>query len=143
MARCHLKTLKWSKNRIKNRDIFRQTVSLTFKNNDSYSTIVGGLLTILIFIFLLIYGVILLVSMFKKSQVSWNRNTYWRDINGEVVSHNITADDPQIVFNWETYHNFEIEEDVSAANFIHQTFEHKTVDLENDIQKDVNITDFE
>ena len=152
MARCHLKTLKWSKNRIKNRDIFRQTVSLTFKNKDSYTTILGGNLswiipigffTIVIFIFILVYGIILIVSMFKKSQVSWNKNTYWRDINEELIVHNITEDDPQIVFSWESHSRFDHYENISVDNYLYETYEHYKVNIGSGIQNKTNILNYE
>ena len=59
--------------------------------------------------------------MFNKSQVSWNKNTYWRDLSKELVSHTLTVDDPTVLFHWESMFNF-LNTQYPVEKYLHYEF---------------------
>ena len=118
-----MKTMKWSLNRIKNRDIFKQTVSLTFNKKDSYTTVLGGFSTIFLFGFIFIYGSILIIDMFNKSQVSWNKNTYWKELSKDTESVKMTDEDPQIYLQWKGVEKIK-DLDKDPNDYLYSTFKH-------------------
>lgn len=79
MAGFGLRTLKWGYSRLRSRDIFKQTVSLTFRGKSSYSTVIGGIVTTVIVILIAIFGVTLTKKMFDRSDVEWLNTQRYRD----------------------------------------------------------------
>ena len=80
--------------------------------------------------------------MFNKSQVSWNKNTYWRDLTEESVSHTITKDDPQLLFNWESMTNMR-NIGLEVEKYLHFKLQNITYDASTQIHSNNSITDHE
>ncbi|CAI2387131.1 unnamed protein product [Moneuplotes crassus] len=108
MPNCYLKTLKWSYNRIRNRDIFRQSVSLTYRGKDNFSNFLGGLATLIMFVILLGYTVVLLRNMFKRTDVSWNQNSIQTDLRYDDSGLLWDEEDPEFKIYWSAYNNINL-----------------------------------
>ncbi|CAI2361144.1 unnamed protein product [Moneuplotes crassus] len=116
MPNCYLKTLKWSYKRIKDRDIFRQSISLTYNGKDNISNIVGGLVTLLMLLVLLGYSIILLRTMLQRTDVSWNLNSVRENLAQDNKILEWTKDDPKFKIFWSAYKTSLIpQEDLSKA----------------------------
>lgn len=79
MAGFGLRTMKWSYNRLKSRDVFKQTISLTYKGKESYSMVLGGICSTLMIIGLTIFGITLAIRMYNRTDVEWNQNISYVD----------------------------------------------------------------
>lgn len=88
-----MRSLKWSYDRIKQRDFFRQSVSLTYKGEESYALFLNGWISSVIMISLLVYGIILAIKMFKYSEVDWNQNTEVVDLLTDSRSYKVKESD--------------------------------------------------
>lgn len=108
MAGFGIRVMKWSYNRIKSRDIFKQTVSLTFRGRESYTTLISGVVTIIITILLTILGIFLAKRMFERSDVEWNTNVRFVDRYNDSSKYTIKPSDGIIiVINVFSYLKFE------------------------------------
>ncbi|CAI2361198.1 unnamed protein product [Moneuplotes crassus] len=126
MPNCYLKTLKWSYNRIRNRDIFRQSVSLTYRGKDNFSNFAGGLATLIMLLILLGYTVVLLRTMFKRTDVSWNQNSIQTDLRYDDTALVWDKEDPEFKIYWDAYKDVGLYEEVDTpeklikTNYYHQ-----------------------
>ena len=59
--------------------MFKESISLTYKGEESYSSIIGGISTIIIFLILSTISVFLFIRMFKRNDISWNQNVVFDD----------------------------------------------------------------
>ena len=101
MVNLVLNTLRWSYSRLKKRDMFKQSISLTHNGEERVSSIIGTLSTILILIIAAVYGVYFTSKMLTRSEVAWNKNTKrvdWSQTNETLV---LTEDDPKIQYIWD------------------------------------------
>ena len=113
-----MRVLRWSYNRIKNRDIFHQTVSLTFQGKETKSNFWGGLFTIIFMVILSVFGILLLIRMFKKTEVSWNKNTHFDTLETNFEQYNVSEFD-QI----EVVVRIDIEKDIGDVPDIDKTID--------------------
>jgi len=79
----HSSTSKWFYDRIRNRNIFKQSVSLTYDDKSYLSNTLGGISTICIMIFIIIYGILMSIRLFNRTDVQWNQNTI--NFDGESI----------------------------------------------------------
>ena len=61
-----IKILSWINNRVKNTDRFATPIYLNYKGNSTYKTTIGGILSIIISIILIIYSIILFIKIVNK-----------------------------------------------------------------------------
>ncbi|CAI2359313.1 unnamed protein product [Moneuplotes crassus] len=123
MPNCYLKTLKWSYKRIKNRDIFRQSISLTYRGKDNVSNIIGGGATMLMLLILLGYSIVLLRTMFKRTDVSWNLNSVRENLALDNPKLEWAKEDPKFKIYWSAYHTtFIPKEDLDKALLVDYSY---------------------
>ena len=75
MKNSHSRPTKWLTSQLLNKNIFKHSVTLTHKGDKNVINYIGGLLTIVILILLLLYGLVLGKRMIDKSDIQWNQNT--------------------------------------------------------------------
>lgn len=97
MTFLHFKPLKWAYQRIKNRDIFDQSVSLTFRGKASRTSFLGGVATIVMILLLGVLGFVLFKRMFGMTDISWNRNTQILNINESEERFTVSNEDEIVV----------------------------------------------
>ncbi|CAI2363186.1 unnamed protein product [Moneuplotes crassus] len=100
MARIHCKTLKWTYARLKNRDMFKQTLSLTYRGKDNFTSLVGSIGTVFIMVIVVVYSILLFRTMFNRTDVSWNHNTIRNDYDLNQEGLVWGEDDPQFKIFW-------------------------------------------
>ncbi|CAI2385634.1 unnamed protein product [Moneuplotes crassus] len=128
MPNCYLKTLKWSYSRIKERDIFKQSISLTYRGKDNFSSIIGAISTVFVLIVLFCYSIILLKSMFSRSDVSWNQNTIQVDLREDNSSLVWKEEDPKFKIFWNAPGHYVLDEDIEQGQVITGTFVNRQYD---------------
>ena len=110
MAAFTLRTSKWVYNRIRGWNIFKQNVTLTYKDKSLCTNMIGGIVTLAVQLLLLAYGGFLILKMVKRTDVEWNQNIIKFDNqkNGRevIVDEN---DDIEIKISW-IYTNTSISE---------------------------------
>ncbi|CAI2382175.1 unnamed protein product [Moneuplotes crassus] len=73
-------TFNWVKDKIKAKDIFNHKICLTHNGSDRYSSFVGGCTFIVVVAFLMVYGGLLFVSMFRRREITANVNVFKGDL---------------------------------------------------------------
>ena len=81
-----------------------------------------------------------MISMFRKTEVSWNTNTYWRDLSKESAQINLTDNSPQLLFNWQAVYNIE-KLNKNPEKYLRTDFYYKNVDFESNILNNTNLED--
>ena len=78
----------WIRKTIKSRDIFSKQISLTYQGEDSYSTLIGGVISIAISCVLISYGVIRFMTMINRGNSSTSFNKVVSDLttSGSVLN---------------------------------------------------------
>ena len=97
MAFSGIRFMKWTYDRIKKRDLFKKSVSLTFKGEDSFVSCIGGFVSIIIFVIIIGVGALLGLRMIRRQEISWNYNTVIRELRSETVPVNLTSQDEIIL----------------------------------------------
>ena len=70
----------WTMNLIKSFDRFGQPISLKFRNNNTYRSTIGGLMTIMVYTVLLVYLSLNLKAVFLKEEYTVQSSTERFDI---------------------------------------------------------------
>ena len=70
-----MRILKWIKETIKNRDIFEKSISLTYKGNHSFKTLFGGIVSTIILILMILYGIMLFIQMVNRDNTNKSKNS--------------------------------------------------------------------
>ena len=83
-----------------------------------------------------------MISMFKKNQVSWNKNTYWRDLTKETAQINLTENAPQLLFNWDAFGILEFQ-DIDHEKYLSTEFSHLKTNSRNSTADKTSLEDFE
>ena len=73
------KTVRIISNSLKNADLFKQQIALTYKGHTSFSTLLGGIVSMCILTSISIYTIILFISMI-------NRHNSNNSLSTEVVN---------------------------------------------------------
>ncbi|CAI2361122.1 unnamed protein product [Moneuplotes crassus] len=124
----HCKTLKYTYSRLRNRDIFRQSISMTYRGKDTFSNIVGCASTFLIVTVLLGYSIILFRTMLMRTDVSWNLNSIQVDVTKESSPLIWTEEDPQFKFLWEVFQiPPNLDPNTDPFHYISTKYEHERV----------------
>ena len=84
---------KWFYSRVRSRNIFKQSVSLTYKDKAHYLNFFGGISTILIVIFIIIYGTIMMIRLRARTDVQWNQNHIEVDTKTDNQTYTVTEGD--------------------------------------------------
>ena len=87
------KIFRWSSERIRNRDIFRKTISLTFRRKESFLSVWGGWVSILIILLIAFIGVFLGIKMLQRTEVQWNQNVYYKNLWNDTTLVPLTDSD--------------------------------------------------
>ena len=83
-----------------------------------------------------------MISMFSKTQVSWNKNTYWRDLTKESAQINLTDNAPQLYFDWQAVYNFENQQK-NPKKYLRTNFYHHNADFDNFILNQTTLEDID
>ena len=92
--------------------------------------------------FIFIYGLILLIEMMNKSQVSWNKNTYWRELYKDTESETFDSGDPQLYLYWKGMDRL-ASNNFSANDHVITRFEHVQLDNKYNEKSVSSLTNFE
>ena len=77
----------WTKKQIKSQDHYSKTVSFSFNGNDSFSTILGGITTVIIKAGVLLVAIFLTMSIFQRGQTTTSVNKVIKDITNDDEKH--------------------------------------------------------
>ncbi|CAI2363146.1 unnamed protein product [Moneuplotes crassus] len=69
----------WSKRQVNSIDMFSKPISLTFQGKHNFASFFGGVVTMGLMAFLLIYGIFLSIQMFTRSATNKSKNSIKRD----------------------------------------------------------------
>ncbi|CAI2373924.1 unnamed protein product [Moneuplotes crassus] len=130
MPNCYLKTLKWSYKRVKNRDIFKQSISLNYRGNDTFSNFIGGIATLIIFVILAGYSIIFFRIMINRSDVSWNLNSVRTNLATEHEPLVWAEDDPKLKIYWTAYQHHLLDNVGDPENALKFSFSHEYINTE-------------
>ena len=72
---------------IKSQDNYSQTVTFSFNGQDSFTTFLGGITTILIKMAVLIIAILLTIAIFEKGNTSTSINKIIKDITNDNEKH--------------------------------------------------------
>ncbi|CAI2361106.1 unnamed protein product [Moneuplotes crassus] len=90
----------WTLEKIKNLDMFKQSVNLTFRGKTHFSNTLGALSTLVACLTLLGYGIVLFRIMFKRTNVSWNHNSVYTNLAEDHSGTIWGEDDPEFKVFW-------------------------------------------
>ena len=83
----------WSKEKIKNLDLFSRSISLTYKGKDTFQTLYGGVISLGIILLCLFYLTRLTIIMFSRADTSNSKNSIQKDILSNEDVYEISKDD--------------------------------------------------
>jgi hypothetical protein len=83
------KLRKWVKDKIKGMDSFPQSVQISFNGDTQFTTILGGLVSIIIKIVTFLYFILLISNIFKRGNSSKSFNKIVKDITYDSTKHYI------------------------------------------------------
>ena len=84
---------QWFYKVVRNRNIFKQSISLTYKDKAHYINFFGGISTILMVFFIFVYGILMIIRLFNRTDVQWNRNFIEFDSKTIGTNYTLTEDD--------------------------------------------------
>ena len=84
---------KWFYSRVRNRNIFKQSVSLTYKDRNHCLNFLGGISTILIISFIVVYGTLMTIRLGARTDVQWNQNHIEVDTKSNNQTYTLTEED--------------------------------------------------
>ena len=67
-------------------DMYGKTLTLTFDGEDTHYTIIGATITLMIVMFMLIYGIFQLETMFKKERTTINLKSTYTDLTRDYAN---------------------------------------------------------
>ena len=77
----------WTKKQIKSQDQYSKTISFSFNGEDTFSTIFGGITTIIIKVVVLVIAIFLTMSIFQKGNTTTSINKVIKDITNDDEKH--------------------------------------------------------
>ncbi|CAI2363312.1 unnamed protein product [Moneuplotes crassus] len=80
--------------------MFKQSVNLTFRGKTHFSNTLGALCTLLAYLALLGYGIVLFRIMFKRTNVSWNHNSVYTNLAEDHSGLIWDEEDPEFKIFW-------------------------------------------
>ncbi|CAI2386876.1 unnamed protein product [Moneuplotes crassus] len=83
---------------VRKADLFPQKVSLTFKGQESFKTLYGGIVSLVIMIIMVSYSVRIFTIMFQKQQTQKTLNRVINDIQNNRIDYNISNDNFAFTF---------------------------------------------
>lgn len=88
-----MRVFNFVKERIKERDMFDQKVGLTYKGDQSVTTLFGGLVSTIILVFMTIYGVMIFLEMINRENTSKSINSIVRNSASNPETFDIESED--------------------------------------------------
>ena len=81
-------TFKWLKSSVKSRDMFSKQISFTYEGEEGYSTLIGGIISIIIMGLLIGFGIIKFITMIERndSNTSFNKTVNDVTTSGTVLN---------------------------------------------------------
>ncbi|CAI2361053.1 unnamed protein product [Moneuplotes crassus] len=87
------KVLVWIRNSVKETDMFPQPISLTFKGKQNFKSLYGGIVSTLIIMALVAYGIQIFVKMVKREDTNKSKNSIVNDPLTIEEYYDLTQDD--------------------------------------------------
>lgn len=81
------KLVVFAKDSIRSRDMFPSKVELTYKGNTNFTTLFGGLVSLIIKIIVILYAVYLMFVIFRRTNSSKSVNRLVRDRTYDTTKH--------------------------------------------------------
>ena len=93
-------SFSWTWGCIQDCDIFTQTVNFTFNGKTNYSTLYGGLISLLVRIWSISYAIALIITVFKKNDTKGNSNIFYSDLANSVEKEYIGQNNVQFAVGY-------------------------------------------
>ena len=127
------KPAKWLYSRVRSRNIFKQSVSLTYKDKADSLNFLGGISTILIVLFIIVYGILMTMKLQRRSDVQWNQNFIEIDSKTANQTFKVTEDDDiEVMFMGRIMNSIDLNFSYTNLNEILEIEAHVSRDLQNE-----------
>ena len=91
--------LSWFGKQVRNKNIFKQSISLTYKDKSHCINFFGGFSTFLVIGFIIFYGIRMMIRLQSRNDVQWNTNVIEVDSKTVNQTYSITENDNiEIIF---------------------------------------------
>lgn len=138
MVNIIVKAYDWGTDKLRGCDWFGKPVTLTYKGDDTFRTLGGGILSLSIFGFLVFYAVVLCKTMVERSDVKTTKNTIVKNLARDNTTHYPGRHGLAFAFNWlseenesliseKTYIDFKV---IQVASTLQSNGEYKRVETE-------------
>ena len=87
MAKLFKSGVFFVRDKVRGCDWFGKSITFTYRGEDAFKTLGGGILSLSIFGFLLFYMIFLLRVMFERSDVNTSKNTIVKDLANDKTLH--------------------------------------------------------
>ena len=77
----------WIAEKIKSQDEYAKSVSFSFNGNDSFDTLLGGFVSVVLKLFALAIAILLTISIFQRDSTSTSVNKVIKDITNDPEKH--------------------------------------------------------
>lgn len=105
MSKVIFKAYEWGTDKLRGCDWFGKPVTLTYKGDDTFRTLGGGMLSLSIFGFLVFYAVVLCKTMVERSDVKTTKNTIVKNLASDNTTHYPGRIGLAFAFDWLTEDN--------------------------------------
>ena len=89
-----------SHNRYRKIDMLGKRIELTYMGENGFRTILGSIVSTLIYIFIILYLIFLLIKVLKKSDITLTQNSIFRDLSIDKSEHFFNKNTPNISLRW-------------------------------------------
>ena len=83
--------IRWLKHKIRSLDIYGKSITFTYKGQEKYNTLFGGLISIIIKIFIYILGLYLFIMMINRKQTASSFNRIVDDLRTDTNQLDLTS----------------------------------------------------
>ena len=77
----------WAKERIQSQDHYSKSVNFSFNGHDSFETLLGGLVSVIIKLGVLVIAILLTISIFQRDNTSTSVYKFFKDITNDQEKH--------------------------------------------------------
>lgn len=81
-------------------DLYGKSISIMYRGDDKFKTYLGGIASVIIFLFLVIYSSFLLDVMRKKSTIIFNTTAVIRDLTKDFTNHYLAKHEFAFAVEW-------------------------------------------
>ena len=82
-----LKVGRWSKKKIKAYDMYPNSVAITYKGKQKFTTLFGGIVSIVISLSLFVVAIVLCIKIFQRANTTISMNNQFKDNTDDTRKH--------------------------------------------------------